>query len=70
MPKKMGSPRKFNDKLKNSIYNLSEGKLTIGNKVSSRNISEQFREKFKKTISYSSYANQLQFKKYGRYIEE
>ena len=48
MPKKMGSPRKFNDKLKNSIYNLSEGKLTIGNKVSSRNISEQFREKFKK----------------------
>ena len=37
--KKKGRPEKFTEEEKNFIYNTSEGKLTVINKTSSRNIS-------------------------------
>lgn len=37
-PKKMGRPKKFTEKQKEYLCNRSEGKLTILNKVSSRNL--------------------------------
>ena len=63
--KKMGRPPKFNQVHKDFIYNTSEGKLTILNKVSSRNISEKFSKEFDKTISFS-YVCKLLLEKYGR----
>ena len=38
VPKKMGRPKKFSDEQKNFIYGISEGKLTVLNKSSTRNI--------------------------------
>ena len=64
-PKKMGRPKKFSDEQKNFIYGISEGKLKILNKSSSRNITKQFQEKFNQTISKSS-VNNILFEKYGR----
>ena len=51
--KKMGRPPNFNQTHKDFIYNTLEGKLTISNKVSSRNIAEKFSKEFNKTIYYS-----------------
>ena len=65
VPKKMGRPKKFSDEQKNFIYGISEGKLTILNKFSSRNITEQFQEKLNQTISKFS-INNFFFEKYGR----
>ena len=65
IPKKMGRPKKFTDEQKDFIYKASEGKLTILNKSSSRNITKQFNEKYKKTISKSSVNNYL-LEKFGK----
>ena len=65
VPKKIGRPKKFSDEQKNFIYGISEWKLTILNKSSSRNITKQFQEKFNQTISKSS-VNNILFEKYGR----
>ena len=61
----MGRPPKFTDEQKDFIYITSEGKMTIINKVSSRNISIQFSNKFHETISKSSVNNFL-LKKFGK----
>jgi len=63
--KKMGRPPKFNTEHKNFLYESAEGKLTIINKVSSRNLAVKFEEEFGKKISYS-YVNKLLFNKFGR----
>jgi len=63
--KKMGRPPKFNDEHKKFLYESAEGKLTIINKVSSRNLSSKFEEEFGKKISFS-YVNKLLLKKFGR----
>ena len=65
IPKKMGRPKKFSEEQKNFIYGESEGKLTILNKSSSRNISRKFKEKFNQSISKSS-VNNILFEKFGR----
>ena len=52
--KKMGRPPKFTDEHKQFIYTASEGKLTILNKASSRNIAVQFSENFSEKISKTS----------------
>ena len=64
-PKKMGRPPKFQELHKDFIYKTSEGKLTVSNKVSSRNIAAKFSSEFNKSISYS-YVCKLLLKKYGR----
>ena len=62
---KKGRPEKFTEEEKNFIYNTSEGKLTVVNKISSRNISSQFSNKFNKTISKST-INNLLLEKFGK----
>ena len=61
----MGRPPKFSDEQKEFIYETSEGKMTIINKVSSRNIALNFKNKFNETISKSSVNNFL-LKKFGK----
>ena len=63
--KKMGRPPKFSEDQKDFIYKTSEGKLTISNKVSSKDIAKKFSKEFNKDISYS-YICKLLLKKYGR----
>ena len=63
--KKMGRPPKFSEDEKDFIYKTSEGKLTITNKVSSRDIAKKFSKEFNKDISYS-YICKLLLKKYKR----
>ena len=63
--KKKGRPEKFNEEEKNFIYQTSEGKLTVINKTSSRNISSQFFNKFNKTISKST-INNLLLERFGK----
>ena len=48
-----------------SFIKLQEGKLTISNKVSSKDIAKKFSKEFNKDISYS-YIYKLLLKKYGR----
>ena len=55
----MGRPPKFSDEQKEFIYETSEGKMTIINKVSSRNIALNFKNKFNETISKSFVNNFL-----------
>ena len=64
--KKKGRPEKFNEEEKNFIYQTSEGKLTVINKTSSRNISSQFFNKFDKTISKST-INNLLLERFGKH---
>ena len=64
-PKKMGRPLKFDKEQLDFIYKTSEGKLTIENKVSSRDIAAKFYKKFNKKISYS-YICKLLLNKFGR----
>ena len=64
-PKKMGRPLKFDQEQIDFIYNESEGKLTIENKASSRDIAAKFYKKFNKKISHS-YICKLLLNKYGR----
>ena len=64
-PKTMGRPPKFSEEQKEFIYQTAEGKMTIINKVSARNIAFQFSNKFNETISKSSVNNFL-FEKYGK----
>ena len=64
-PKTMGRPPKFSEGQKEFIYQTAEGKMTIINKVSARNIAFQFSNKFNETISKSSVNNFL-FEKYGK----
>ena len=64
-PKTMGRPPKFSEEQKEFIYQTAEGKMTIINKVSARNIAFQFSNKFNETISKSSVKNFL-FEKYGK----
>ena len=49
MPTKLvfGRPPKFNESEKVFIYKTSEGKLTITNKVSSRDIAKKFSNEFR-----------------------
>ena len=63
--KKKGRPEKFNEEEKNFIYQTSEGRLTVINKTSSRNISSQFFNKFNKTISKST-INNLLLERFGK----
>ena len=64
-PKKMGRPLKFEQEELDFIYNESEGKLTIENKASSRDIAAKFYKKFNKKISHS-YVCKLLLNKFGR----
>ena len=64
-PKKMGRPLKFEKEHLDFIYQTSEGKLTIENKVSSRDIAAKFYKKFNKRISHS-YVCKLLLNKFGR----
>ena len=64
-PKKMGRPLKFEKEHLDFIYQTSEGKLTIENKVSSRDIAAKFYRKFNKRISHS-YVCKLLLNKFGR----
>ena len=64
-PKKMGRLQKFNNTHKEFIYKEAEGKLTVANKASSRNIASKFHDKFNQDISYS-YVCKLLLKKFGR----
>ena len=64
-PKKMGRPLKFEQEEIDFIYNESEGKLTIENKASSRDIAAKFYKKFNKKISHS-YVCKLLLNKFGR----
>ena len=64
-PKKMGRPLKFSEEENEFIYKSSEGKLTILNKSSSRNIAKLFEEKFNKSVS-KSHINDILLKKYGK----
>ena len=61
----MDRPPKFTDEQKDFIYKTSEGKMTIINKVSARNIAIQFSNKFHEIISKSSVNNFL-LKKFGK----
>ena len=63
--KKMGRPSKFTKEQKEYICNSSEGKLTIINKVSTRNLASDFEKVFKKSISKSTISNIL-YEKFGR----
>ena len=64
-PKKMGRLQKFNNTHKEFIYKEAEGKLTVANKASSRNIASKFHDKFNQDISYS-YVCKLLLKKFCR----
>ena len=59
----MGRPPKFSEEQKEFIYQTAEGKMTIINKVSARNIVFQFSNKFNETIS-ESLVNDFLFEKY------
>ena len=61
----MGRPSKFTNEQKEYICNSSEGKLTIINKVSTRNLASDFEKVFKKSISKSTISNIL-YEKFGR----
>ena len=63
--KKMGRPSKFTKEQKEYICNSAEGKLTIINKVSTRNLASDFEKVFKKSISKSTVSNIL-YEKFGR----
>ena len=63
--KNKGRPENFNEEEKNFIDKTSEGKLTVINKTSSRNISSQFFNKFNKTISKST-INNLLLERFGK----
>ena len=64
-PKKMGRPPKIKQEHLDFIYKTSEGKLTIENKVSSRDIAAKFYKKFNIKISHS-YVCDILFKKFGK----
>ena len=64
-PKKIGRPLKFSEEENEFVFKSSEGKLTIINKSSSRNIAKLFSEKFDKSIC-KSHINDILFKKYGK----
>jgi len=53
-PKIIGRPPKFYEKQKEFIYKAAESKMTIINKVSSRNIALKFSNKFNESISKST----------------
>ena len=65
MEHKNKRPEKFTEEEKNFIYKTSEGKLSVINKTSSRNISSQFSNKFNKTISKIT-VNNLLLEKFGK----
>ena len=64
-PKKVGRALKFSEEENDFIFKSAEGKLTILNKSSSRNIAKMFEEKFEKSIS-KSHINDILLKKYGK----
>ena len=64
-PKKLGRPPKFSDEENEFIFTSSEGKMTILNNSSSRNIAKSFEDTFKKSIS-KSHINDILLKKYGK----
>ena len=64
-PKKLDRPPKFSDEENEFIFTSSEGKMTILNNSSSRNIAKLFEEKFQKSIS-KSHINDILLKKYGK----
>ena len=55
----MGRPPKFTKEQKEYLYKKSEGKLTVLNKVSTRNLAEDFQKEFHTSISKSSVNNIL-----------
>ena len=65
VPKKMGRPKKFNEEQLDFIYKNAEGKLTISNRASSRNIATKFFEEYHEQIS-NSYICKILLKKFGR----
>ena len=50
-PKKMGRPPKFTKEQKEYLFNKSEGKLIVLNKVSTRNLALDFEKEFQTKIS-------------------
>ena len=68
-PKKLGKSLKFSEEENDFIFKLAEGKLTILNKSSSRNIGKMFQEKFEKSIS-KSHINDILLKNMENPIEQ
>ena len=64
-PKKMGRPPKFTEEQKEYLFNKSEGKLTVLNKVSTRNLALDFKREFKTSISKST-VNNILYEKFGK----
>ena len=64
-PKKMGRPPKFTQEQKEYLFNKSEGKLTVINKVSTRNLALDFEKEFKKSIGKST-VNNILYEKFGK----
>ena len=63
--KKRKDKKKFKEENLNFIYENAEGKLTISNRASSRNIAAKFFEEYHEQISYS-YICKILLKKFGR----
>ena len=55
--KKMGRPLKFTKEQKEYLFNKSERKLTVINKVSTRNLALDFEKEFKISIGKSTVNN-------------
>ena len=64
-PKKMGRPPKFTKEQKEYLINKSEGKLTVLNKVSTRNLAIDFEKEFNTSISKST-VNNILYEKFGK----
>ena len=61
----MGRPQKFTKEQKEYLFNKSEGKLTVLNKVSTRNLALDFEKEFQTKISKST-VNNILYEKYGK----
>ena len=64
-PKKMGRPPKFTKEQKEYLISKSEGKLTVLNKVSTRNLAIDFEKEFNTSISKST-VNNILYEKFGK----
>ena len=61
----MGRPPKFTKEQKEYLFNKSEGKLTVLNKVSTRNLALGFKKAFQTSISKST-VNNILYEKFGK----
>ena len=61
----MGRPPKFRKEQKEYLISKSEGKLTVLNKVSTRNLAIDFEKEFNTSISKST-VNNILYEKFGK----